>query len=87
MSARALSKIDEVMRRRVEEGQMVGGSVLVSRRDSVVYFKQFGLMGDETTVIILEQTLPYDDRAWVALHPIVQEAINRQSALQEEPTQ
>jgi CubicO group peptidase (beta-lactamase class C family) len=32
---------------------------------------------DEITVVILEQTLPYDDRAWVAVHAIVRDAIDQ----------
>jgi len=47
MSSEKLARIDEVMQRRIDAGELVGGSVLVSRRGQVVYFKQFGLMDAE----------------------------------------
>ncbi len=47
MSSQALSKIDQAMQSRVEAGELVGASVLVSRRGTVVYFHQFGLMDAE----------------------------------------
>jgi CubicO group peptidase (beta-lactamase class C family) len=47
MSAEKLAAIDEAMQRRIEDGELVGGSVLVSRRGQVVYFKSFGLMDAE----------------------------------------
>lgn len=47
MSAHGISQIDDFLRRQIDDGQMVGGSVLVSRRGAVVYFNQFGWMDAE----------------------------------------
>ncbi|QEG37830.1 serine hydrolase domain-containing protein [Bythopirellula goksoeyrii] len=47
MSSQKLAKISEVMQQRVEDGEIVGGSVLVARRGKVVFFEQFGHMDAE----------------------------------------
>ncbi len=48
MSSTQLSKIDGMLCHRVSKGELLGASVLVSRRGRVVYFKQFGLMDVES---------------------------------------
>jgi len=48
MSSKRLSRIDDVLHRRVADGKLLGASVLVSRRGKIVYFKQFGLMDVES---------------------------------------
>lgn len=42
MDADRLGQIDEIINRRVKNRESIGVSVLISKRDSVVYFKQFG---------------------------------------------
>lgn len=48
MSSARLAKIDEVMNRRVAEGKLAGGVVVVARRGKVVYHKSFGQRDMET---------------------------------------
>lgn len=42
MSSSGLAKIDDVMNRRVAEGKLAGGVVVVARRGKVIYHKSFG---------------------------------------------
>lgn len=42
MSSAELAKIDEVMNRRIADGKLAGGVVIVARRGQVVYHKSFG---------------------------------------------
>lgn len=44
MSSEKLAEIERVMQGRVANGEIYGGSVLVSRRGKVVYFVQYGMM-------------------------------------------
>jgi CubicO group peptidase (beta-lactamase class C family) len=57
MSAEKLAAIDAAIERRIDEGELVGGSVLVSRRGKVVYFKSFGLMDAEAKKPWREDTI------------------------------